>query len=132
MNFASNLTDDSDSSHTATFRHGTASYSGSTLTFDGGDEYLFIPTHGDFNVNKSFTLDIWNKPDTGTSMTGNQTLFARHETSTKFYELKYVGANSNVGFIINEGGGITEFMEETLTVALIIMLLFPMKPQLIT
>ena len=108
LNFASNLTDDSDSSHTATFRHGTASYSGSTLSFDGGDEYLFIPTHGDFNVNKSFTLDIWNKPDTGTSMTANQTLFARHETSTNFYELKYVGANSNVGFIVNTGGSITE------------------------
>ena len=108
LNFASNLTDDSDSSHTATFRHGTAAYTGSSLTFDGGDEYLFIPTHGDFDVNKSFTLDIWNKPDTGTSMTANQTLFARHETSTNFYELKYVGANSNVGFIVNEGGSITE------------------------
>ena len=64
--------------------------------------------HGDFNVDKSFTLDIWNKPDTGTSMTANQTLFARHETATSFYELKYVGSNSNVGFIINEGGNITE------------------------
>ena len=38
-------------------------------------------------------------------MTSNQTLFARHETSTKFYELKYVGSNSNVGFIINQRWG---------------------------
>ena len=41
-------------------------------------------------------------------MTANQTLFARHATATSFYELKYVGANSNVGFIVNEAGDITE------------------------
>ena len=108
LNFASNLTDDSDSSHSPAFRHGTAAYTGSSLTFDGADEYLFIASDTDFDINKSFTLDIFSRPDAGTSMTANQTLLARHQDATNFYELKYVGSNSNVGFLINQGGGITE------------------------
>ena len=70
---------------------------------------LQIPSSDDFNVNdRSFTLDMWVRPDTGTSMTANQTLFARHGDATNNYNLRLVGANSNVGFVINRLGGVTE------------------------
>ena len=51
---------------------------------------------------------MWVRPDTGTSMTANQTLFARHGDATNNYNLRLVGANSNVGFVINRLGGVTE------------------------
>ena len=112
-NFFSALTDESDSSHTVTFVGGSAAYAtygaDKFVTLDGTDDYLQIPSSDDFNVNdRSFTLDMWVRPDTGTSMTANQTLFARHEDATNNYNLRLVGANSNVGFVINRLGGITE------------------------
>jgi hypothetical protein len=112
-NFFDNLTDESDSSHTVTFVGGSASYAtygdDKFITLDGTDDYLSIPSNDDFNVNdRSFTIDAWVRPDTGTSMTSNQTLFARHGDATNNYNLRLVGANSNVGFIINRAGGITE------------------------
>jgi hypothetical protein len=112
-NFYDNLTDESDSAHTVTFVGGTASYAtygaDKFLTLDGTDDYLSIPSDDDFNVNdRSFTLDMWVRPDTGASLASNQTLFARHGDATNNYNLRLVGANSNVGFVINRAGGITE------------------------
>src|SRR5210317_195773 len=102
-NFYDNLTDESDSAHTVTFVGGTTTFSAfggdRFVTLDGTDDYLQIPSSDDFNTNdRSFTLDMWVRPDTGTSMTANQTLFARHGDATNNYNLRLVGANSNVGF----------------------------------
>ena len=42
-------------------------------------------------------------------MTGNQSLFAKHAgTNDNNYTLRLVGANSNVGFVVNDGGTVTE------------------------
>ena len=112
-NFFDALTDESDSAHTVTFVGGTTTFSAlggdRFVTLDGSNDYLQIPSSDDFNVNdRSFTLDMWVRPDTGTSMTANQTLFARHGDATNNYNLRLVGANSNVGFVINRLGGVTE------------------------
>jgi hypothetical protein len=112
-NFYDNLTDESDTAHTVTFVGGSAAYAtygaDKFVTLDGTDDYLQIPSSDDFNTNdRSFTLDMWVRPDTGTSMTANQTLFARHGDATNNYNLRLVGANSNVGFVINRIGGVTE------------------------
>ena len=41
-------------------------------------------------------------------MTANQSLFAKHaRTNDNNYTLRLVGANSNVGFVVNDGGTIT-------------------------
>jgi len=112
-NFFGALTDESDSAHTVTFVGGSAAYAtfgaDKYVTLDGSNDYLQIPSSDDFNTNdRSFTLDMWIRPDTGTSMTANQTLFARHGDATNNYNLRLVGANSNVGFVINRLGGVTE------------------------
>jgi hypothetical protein len=112
-NFFGALTDESDTAHTVTFVGGSAAYAtygaDKFVTLDGTDDYLQIPSSDDFNTNdRSFTLDMWVRPDTGTSMTANQTLFARHGDATNNYNLRLVGANSNVGFVINRLGGVTE------------------------
>ncbi len=109
-NFSGNLTDESPSAHTLNKRGGTASFDGSArLTFDGTDDSLDITDSTDFNIlQTNFTLDTFIKPDTGTSMASNQTLFSKHQDATNNYNLRLVGANSNVGFVVNNGGGITE------------------------
>ena len=63
-----------------------------------------------FNIlDKDFTIETFIKPDTGTTMTANQSLFAKHaRTNDNNYTLRLVGANSNVGFVVNDGGTITE------------------------
>jgi hypothetical protein len=96
-----------------TFVGGSASYAtygdDKFITLDGTDDYLHIPSNDDFNVNdRSFTLDMWVRPDIGASLASNQTLFARHGDATNNYNLRLVGANSNVGFVINRAGGVTE------------------------
>lgn len=112
-NFYDTLTDESESAHTVTFVGGSASYAAygddKFITLDGTDDYLQIPSNDDFNVNdRSFTLDMWIRPDIGASLASNQTLFSRHADATNNYNLRLVGANSNVGFIINRAGGVTE------------------------
>ena len=111
-NFSGNLTDESPSSHTLNFRDGSASFASSKqLDLDGtANHFADLPDNGDFNIlDKDFTLDTFIKPDTGTTMTANQTLFAKHaRTNDNNYTLRLVGANSNVGFIVNDGGAITE------------------------
>jgi hypothetical protein len=111
-NFSGNLTDDSPSSHSLVFRDGSASFDGTArLDLDGtAGNFADLPDNGDFNIlDKDFTLDTFIKPDTGTTMTANQTLFAKHaRTNNDNYTLRLVGANSNVGFVVNDGGTITE------------------------
>ena len=41
-------------------------------------------------------------------MAANQTLFSKQQDATNNFNLRLVGAKSNVGFVINEGGSITE------------------------
>ena len=111
-NFSGNLTDSSPSSHSLVFRDGSASFDGTArLDLDGSaGNFADLPDNGDFNIlNKDFTLDTFIKPDTGATMTANQTLFAKHaQTNNNNYTLRLVGANSNVGFVVNNGGTITE------------------------
>lgn len=111
-NFSGNLTDDSPSEHTLVFRDGSASFDGSArLDLDGtAGNFADLPDNGDFNIfAQDFTLDTFIKPDTGTTMTANQSLFAKHAgTDNNNYTLRLVGANSNVGFVVNQGGTITE------------------------
>tara|TARA_B100000497_G_C7692303_1_gene421374 strand:+ start:2398 stop:3999 length:1602 start_codon:yes stop_codon:yes gene_type:complete len=111
-NFSGNLTDESSSAHTLNFRDGSASFASSKqLDLDGtAGNFADIADNDDFNIlSRDFTLDTFIKPDTGTTMTSNQTLFAKHaKTNNNNYTLRLVGANSNVGFIVNDGGNITE------------------------
>ena len=107
-NFTNNITDDS-GNHTLTKFGGTSVFSGSNITLDGSDDFLYIPSSGDFEIHdKDYTLDLFFKPDTGTSMTSNQSLFVNHFDADENYNLRLVGANSNVGFVINNKGTITE------------------------
>jgi len=111
LNFNGNLDDDSDFSHTATKRGaGSASFDASErLIFDGSDDYVFLEGMSDFDLNgRSFTLDTFVKPDTGTSMTANQTLYSRYQDANNYHILRFVGSNSNVGFIVNNANTITE------------------------
>lgn len=111
-NFSGNLTDESPSNHTLVFRDGSASFDGTArLDLDGtAGNFADLPDNGDFNIlDRDFTLDTFVKPDTGATMTSNQTLFAKHaRTNNDNYTLRLVGANSNVGFVVNDGGTITE------------------------
>lgn len=107
-NFTGNILDDSEN-HTLTKFGGASSFSGSNITLDGSDDFLYIPSNGDFEIHdKNYTLDLFIKPDTGTSMTSNQSLFASHFDADENYNLRLVGANSNVGFVVNNKGTITE------------------------
>ena len=107
-NFTNNITDDS-GNHTLTKFGGTSVFSGSNITLDGSDDFLYIPSSGDFEIHdKDYTLDLFFKPDAGTSMTSNQSLFVNHFDADENYNLRLVGANSNVGFVINNKGTITE------------------------
>ena len=111
-NFSGNLTDESPSNHSLVFRDGSASFDGSArLDLDGtAGNFADLPDNGDFNIlDKDFTLDTFIKPDTGATMASNQTLFAKHAgTNNNNYTLRLVGANSNVGFVVNDGGSVTE------------------------
>ena len=111
-NFSGNLTDESPSEHTLSFSNGSASFSGTArLDLDGNPgKFAQVPDSGDFNIlSRDFTLDTFIKPDAGTTMTGNQSLFAKHAgTNDNNYTLRIVGANSNVGFVVNDGGTVTE------------------------
>lgn len=112
LNFTNNLTDESDSGHTITAVGSGGSFSGSGTDYVrsfGGSDYLQTPSNIDFDItDKSFTYDLFIKPDTGTTMTANQSLLSRHFDANNNYNLRLVGANSNVGFVMSVGGNITE------------------------
>jgi len=114
LNFQGNLTDESTSSHTVTAVPG-----GGTFTGDGQTQsrqftqslhqILTLDSSDDFNfTQRSYTLDMLVEPDTGTTMTANQSLLSVHEDGNSNYNLRLVGANSNVGLIVNSGNMITE------------------------
>ena len=114
LNFTSNLTDESESAHTVLKTGGAATYAtygtDTFITFDGSDDILDIASSSDFNLqDSSFTFDTWVRPDVGTQMTSNQTLFARFDDSDNYYVLRIVGSNSNIGYVVSTTeGGVTE------------------------
>ena len=108
-NFATNLTDSSPKAHTVTINSGSPSYSGSNVVLDAS-KFISAPSSSSFNVGeeKSFTFDTIITPDSGASMSSNQTILARFQDASNYYALRTVGSNSNVGFVVNQGGSLTE------------------------
>ena len=114
LNFQGNLTDESTSSHTVTPVPGGGTFTGSDQTHSreftqASHQLLTLASSDDFNfTTQSYTLDMLVEPDTGTTMTANQSLLSLHEDATHNYNLRLVGANSNVGVVVNSGDMITE------------------------
>ena len=70
---------------------------------------MTLASSDDFNfTQRSYTLDMLVEPDTGTTMTANQSLLSLHEDATHNYNLRLVGANSNVGVVVKSGDLVTE------------------------
>ena len=109
-NFADNLTDSSPKEHTVAINSGSASFNQSNVVLDGSKYIAVTGSGNDFNVGeeKSFTFDTIITPDSGASMSSNQTILARHNSATNYYALRTVGSNANVGFIINKSNSIIE------------------------
>jgi len=108
-NFAGNLTDSSPKAHTVTINSGSASFSGSNVVLDAS-KFINVPSSNSFNIGQetSFTFDTIITPDSGASMSSNQTVLARFQDASNYYALRTVGSNANVGLIINQGGSLTE------------------------
>ena len=108
-NFAGNLTDSSPKAHTVTINSGSASFSGSNVVLDAS-KFINVPSSNSFNIGQetSFTFDTIITPDSGASMSANQTVLARFQDASNYYALRTVGSNANVGLIINQGGSLTE------------------------
>ena len=108
-NFAGNLTDSSEKAHTVTINSGSASFSGSNVVLDAS-KFINVPSSNAFSVGeeKSFTFDTIITPDTGASVSANQTILARFQDASNYYALRTVGSNANVAFIVNQGGSLTE------------------------
>jgi|TARA_B100001094_G_scaffold262487_1_gene263644 hypothetical protein len=108
-NFASNLTDISPSPHTVAINSGSATFSASNVVLDA-TKYISTASSDDFAVGEetSFTIDTIVTPDSGASMSANQTLLSRFQNSSNYYMLRTVGTNSNVGFVVNHEGTMTE------------------------
>ena len=109
-NFAGNLTDSSPKERTVAINTGSASFNQSNVVLDGSKYIAVTGSGNDFNVGeeKSFTFDTIITPDSGSSMSSNQTILARHNSGTNYYALRTVGSNSTIGFIINKSNSITE------------------------
>ena len=108
-NFAGNLTDSSEKAHTVTINSGSASFSSSNVVLDAS-KFINVPSSNAFSVGeeKSFTFDTIITPDAGASMSANQTVLARFQDASNYYALRTVGSNANVGFVVNQGGSLTE------------------------
>ena len=108
-NFAGNLTDSSPKAHTVTINSGSASFSDSNVVLDAS-KFINVPSSNSFNIGQetSFTFDTIITPDSGASMSANQTVLARFQDASNYYALRTVGSNANVGLIINQGGSLTE------------------------
>ena len=106
VNFNSNLTDESPSSHTLTAT--SESYLlGSSFNFEGTN-FIRVPSSSDFDIHtKDFTHDTEFRLSTD-AIGDDQALYARFQDISNYYILKYTGANSNVGFLINTAGTLTE------------------------
>lgn len=106
LNFNGSLDDDSDSSHTVT-AFGGSHFSGDAFDFQGTN-FLRAPSHIDFDINSdNFTHDLEFKL-TGDAIGSDQAFYSRFEDISNYYVLKYTGANSNVGFLVNTAGQLTE------------------------
>ena len=111
LNYTGNFTDERPSPVTLTnvVSVTTSNAKGIYEAVFSGSNYLAAPSSDNFNIhNQQFTLDTHFRPATGATMAANQTLFSRYEDSDNYYMLRLVGANSNVGFVVNSGGSITE------------------------
>ena len=108
-NFAGNLTDSSEKAHTVTINSGSASFRDSNVVLDAS-KFINVPSSNAFSVGeeKSFTFDTIITPDSGASMSANQTILARFQDASNYYALRTVGSNANVAFIVNQGGSLTE------------------------
>jgi len=108
-NFSSNLTDSSPQAHTVTLSSGSPSYSASNITLPGST-YLSIASSSDFDTDREshFTFDTIITPDAGATLSSNQTLLSRYENNSNYYYLRTVGTNSNIAFVVNDSGNITE------------------------
>lgn len=111
LNYSGDFSDDS-SYNTIVTNIGGVTTSNAVGRYEAvfsGSNYLAAPSNDRFNIHdQQVTLDTYFRPATGTTMASNQTLFSRYEDSDNYYTLRLVGANSNVGIIINSGGAITE------------------------
>jgi hypothetical protein len=106
LNFETSLTDDSPSAHTVTAVP-SATYSDGAFNFQGTN-FLRVPSSSDFNVHLTdFTHDLEFRL-TVDAMASDQALYARYQDISNYYMLKYTGANSNIGFMVNTAGSMTE------------------------
>jgi len=106
LNFDSNTTDESPSAHTVTANGGSA-FTGHAFNFSGSN-FLNIADSSDFDVHlDNFTHDAYLKFNTD-SITSDQAIFGKVEDISNYYVLKYFGSNSNVGFLVNTAGTLTE------------------------
>tara|TARA_B110000483_G_scaffold231727_1_gene298437 strand:- start:371 stop:1984 length:1614 start_codon:yes stop_codon:yes gene_type:complete len=108
-NFAGNLTDSSPKAHTVAINSGSASFNQSNLVLDAS-KFINVPSSNSFNVGQeaSFTFDTIITPDSGASMSANQTLLARFQDQANYYYLRTVGSNATVGFVIKDANSLTE------------------------
>ena len=106
LNFNSSLTDESPSAHTVT-AFGGAAYSDGAFNFQGTD-FLRVDESTEFDIHSTdFTHDLEFRL-TVDEIGNDQALYARYQDISNYYMLKYTGANSNIGFMINTAGTLTE------------------------
>lgn len=106
LNFNSNLTDESPSAHTVTAFGGSA-FSDGAFNFQGTN-FLRVDESTEFDIHSTdFTHDLEFRL-TVDEITNDQSLYARYQDISNYYMLKYTGANSNIGFMINTAGTLTE------------------------
>jgi len=106
LNFNSNLTDESPSAHTVT-AFPSATYSDGAFNFQGTN-FLRVDESTEFDIHSTnFTHDLEFKL-TVDEIGNDQALYARYQDISNYYMLKYTGANSNIGFMINTAGTLTE------------------------
>ena len=110
LNFRENDNDDT-GSHTIVPVPGGSTFAGTgdnAKRILNGSQLLRIPQSEDFNIEQNdFTIETVVEPNAGATMSSNQTLVASHEGADMNYNLHLVGANSNVGFVMNNGTGST-------------------------
>lgn len=105
LNFNSNLTDESPSAHTVTAT--SAVYDDGQFNFQGTN-FLRTAPSSDFDIHlDNFTHDL-EVILTTDKIGSDQAFYARYEDISNYYTLQYTGSNSNVGFLVNTAGQMTE------------------------
>jgi len=103
-NGATTTTDASDSAHTVTF-NGDAQlatadkvFGDSSLKLDGTGDYLSIAASTDFTfLTDDMTIETYF--NVAADVTTNASILSKFESINRYYSLRVVGANSNVGFV---------------------------------